>query len=50
MQKNRNFSYAAAKKNAKLGWFTKANAFVNDGTATRKFIFDLVFLDSKYFL
>jgi hypothetical protein len=38
------------KKNTKLAWFTKANAFVNDGTATRTSTFNLVCLGSKYFL
>jgi hypothetical protein len=38
------------KKQAKLAWFTKANAFVNGGTATSKFSFSLVCLVSEYFL
>jgi hypothetical protein len=54
-KKPRNFWYAAAKKKkkqkqTKLAWFTKANAFVNDGTVTSKFAFSLVCLDSKCFL
>jgi len=38
------------KKHAKLAWFTKADAFVNEGIATRKSAFNLVCLGSKYFL